>query len=547
MTALARTPAPALLPVTTTAPGPGAGFALSWRLIRRGAMLIWLTAAAYMAIEVLVFRSAYPDGASRQKLLELSSSTIVRMMQGLPSGADTAGGFAVWDGGWMLMIIVACWALLTATRLTRGEEDSGRGELVLSRPVTARQALASHLAAMAVASVGVGVAAGLPFIALGEPMVGTLLWGCGLGALCAVAAALGAFVAQILEPRRRAAAVGLGLLAAAFLLRVVANSADRRIWLLGIAPFGWVERLRAFSDNDWAWIFPPLAAMLLLSAAGLALCARRDTGDALLRSARTHRSTYRLLGSAPGFGWRLGSGALLAWALAFGVITFVFGLMTSALVDFINQDDTYRKMLESMGMDMSAPAVGYLSYIAVFLALPIAAFLGWRIGAARVEEAEGRLDNLMVRGVVRWRWLTVTVLYASFAATVLVAVAAAALWAGTQLVDAPVSAGQVIEPMAGTLPLVALFAGIAGLTFGLAPRLTVIVPVTLAVFSYLLDSLGSALHWPLAVVGLSPFHHLARLPGSPMSATAALAMIAIGVAAAAAGIAAFARRDLRGA
>jgi ABC-2 type transport system permease protein len=547
MTTLARTPTPALLPVTTVASRFGARFALSWRLVRRGAMLIWLTAAAYMAVEVLVFRNAYPDEASRQRLLELSTSTIIRMMQGLPSGADTAGGFAVWDGGWMLMIIVSCWALLTTTRLTRGEEDAGRGELLLSRPVTARQALTTHLATMATASVGVGIAAGLPFIALGEPVVGAFVWGCGLGAFCAVAAALGALVAQVAEPRRRAASVGLGLLAAAFVLRVVANSADRRIWLLTVAPFGWVERLRAFSDNDWVWIFAPLAAMLLLSAAALALCGRRDSGAALLRSASTHRSTVRFLGSASSFGWRLGSGALLAWVLGFGVIAFVFGLMTSALVDFINQDDTYRKMLESMGMDMSAPAAGYLSYIAVFLALPFAAFLGWRIGAARLEEAEGRLDNLMVRGGVRWRWLTVTALYASLAATVLVAVAATALWAGSQLVDAPVSTFQVIEPMAGTLPLVALFTGIAVLTFGLAPRLTVVVPVTLAVLGYLLDSFGTALHWPLAVLGLSPFHHLARLPGSPMTATAVLMMTTLGIAAAAAGIAVFARRDLRGA
>jgi ABC-2 type transport system permease protein len=549
MTTLARSPAPALLPVTTAAPRFGARFALSWRLMRRGALLIWVTAAAYMAIEVVVFRNAYPDEASRQRLLELSKSTIVRMMQGLPSGADTAGGFAVWDGGWMLMIIVSCWALLTTTRLTRGEEDSGRGDLVLCRPVTARQALTTHLATMATASVGVGIAAGLPFIALGEPLVGAFLWGCGLGTLCAVAAALGALVAQIAEPRRRAASVGLGLLAVAFVLRLVANTTDHRIWLLTVAPFGWVERLRAFSGNDWVWIFAPLAAVLVLSAAALAICGRRDSGTALLRSASTHQSTFRLLGSASSFGWRLGSGALLAWTLAFGVIAFLFGLMTSALVDFINQDNTYRQMLESMGMDMSAPApaTGYLSYIAVFLALPFAAFLGWRIGAARLEEAEGRLDNLMVRGVVRWRWLTVTTLYASLAATVLVTVAATALWAGTQLVGAPVSTLQVMEPMAGTLPLVALFTGVAVLTFGLAPRLTVVVPVTLAVLGYLLDSFGTALHWPLAVVGLSPFHHLARLPGSPMTATAVLMMTTLGVAAAAAGIAVFARRDLRGA
>ena len=547
MTTLAPAPAPALLPATRPGPGLRVRFALSWRLMRRGAALIWLTAAAYMAIEVLVFRSAYPDAASRQKLLDLSTSTVVRMMQGVPGGVDTAGGFAVWDGGWMLMIIVGCWALLTATRLTRGEEDSGRAELVLSRPLTARQALGAHLATLGAAAAGVGVAAALPLIVLGEPRAAAVLWGLGLGALCAVAAALGTLVAQVVEPRRRAVSVGLGLLAAAFVVRVVANSADRRIWLLTVAPFGWVERLRVFSDNDWPWLVAPLATMLVLAGTALAVCGRRDTGAALVRSSGGHRSTFRLLGGASSFGWRLGSGALLGWALTLSVITFVFGLMTGALVEFINEDETYRKMLESMGMDMSVPAVGYVSYIAVFLALPVAAFLGWRVGATREEEAEGRLDNLLVRGVVRWRWLAVTTGYAFLAAAILVAATTAALWAGTQLVDAPVTTRQVIEPMLGILPLAVLFTGIAVLTLGVAPRLTVVVPVALAVLGYLLDTLGTALDWPNAVLSISPFHHLARLPGDPMTLSGVLVMTGIGVAAAAVGVVAFARRDLRGA
>ncbi len=547
MTTVVRAPAPPQLPAVGPAPGFRSRWALSWRLMRRGAVLIWLAAAAYMATEVLVFRSAYPDQASRQKLLDLSNSTAVRMLQGLPAGVDTAGGFAVWDGGWMLAIIVACWALLTATRLTRGEEDSGRAELVLARPVTSRQALGAHLAALAVAAAGVAVAAGLPFVVLGEPVAGAVLWGTGLGALCAVAAALGTLVAQLVEPRRRAVAAGLGLLAAAFVLRIVANSADRRSWLLPFAPFGWLERLRAFSDNDWAWLAAPLVAVLLLVGAALALCAHRDSGAALLRTTAARRSRFRLLGTAAGFGWRSSTGTLLGWTATLAVVSFAFGLMTDALVDFINQDAAYREMLESMGMDMSVPAVGYLSYIAVFLALPFAAFLGWRLGAFRQEEAEGRLDNLLVRGVVRWRWLAVTSVQALLAAVVLVAVTTAALWTSTHLVGAPVTTRQVLEPMMGTLPVVALFTGLAVLTFGVAPRLTVAVPVTAAVLGYLLDTFGTTLDWPNAVVGLSPFHHLARLPGDPMTLTAALVMTGIGAAAAAAGIVAFARRDLRSA
>ena len=545
-TLVRRAPAPS----ATAAPGSATlrdRFAVSWRLTRRSSALMWLSLAAYMAVEVLSFRSAYPDAASRQKLLELSDSTAVRMLQGVPGNADTAGGFAVWDGGWMILLIVAVWSVLTVTRLTRGEEDSGRAELVLSRPVTAPQSLLASLSAMAVGLVGMAVAVAMPLVVLGEPVAGAAVWGAGLAGFGAVVATAGAAVAQIVEPRRRAASAGLGLVAVAFLLRVVANSADDRAWALTTTPFGWVDRLRAFSGEHWWWLAAPVGASVALAAAAVALSGRRDTGAALVRSRATRRPRLHLLGSATAFGWRATAGSLLAWASTLAVTSLVFGLMTGALVDFIEEDDTYRRMLESMGVDMSVPLVGFTSYLAVSLALAFACFAGWRLGATRQEEADGHLDNFLTRGVVRWSWLAVTSLHAYVAATLLVLVSGVGLWAGAWLVETPVAVSQVAEPLAGTLPLVALFTGLAVLTFGVAPRLTVGVPVTLAVVGYLLDTFGTMLEWPEWLLSASPFHHLARLPGSPMTLTPVLVMTAAGVVAAAVGVVAFARRDVRGA
>lgn len=85
------------------------------------------------------------------------------------------------------------------------------------------------------------------------------------------------------------------------------------------------------------------------------------------------------------------------------------------------------------------------------------------------------------------------------------------------------------------------------LTFAAAPRLTVALPVSLAVVGYLLDTFGAMLEWPAAVLSLSPFHHLARLPGQPMTATAAVTLCGLGLLAAALGVAVFGRRDLQGA
>jgi ABC-2 type transport system permease protein len=546
MTAVLTAPRRASAPSASSPPHRLAALACQWRLLRRGALLMWLSVAAYMTVEILSYRSAYPDAASRAKLVQLSDATAVRMMQGVPRAIDTAAGFAVWDGGWMLSLILACWAVLTATRLTRGEEDSGRAELLLSRPITPAAALRASYAALGIALVGVGGAAALPFVLLGEPVAGAVLWGAGLAAFGAVMAALGAVCAQVVEPRRRAVSLGLAVTTVAFLVRIAANSADRRGWLLGFSPFGWIDQLHAFSGDRWVRLAVPCAVSAVLAMCALAARERRDAGAALVRGPQSRRPRETLLGGALAFGWRLTSGALIAWALILAVSNVVFGLMVGAIIDFVESDETYRKLLEAMGMDMSSPVIGFLSYMALVMALPVAAFVAWRIGAVRQEEAEGRLESLLVRGVVRWRWLAATTVLALVAALGVIIASAFGLWLGARLTDVPVTVAQVAEPMAGVLPLVVLFLGLTVLTFGVAPRLTVALPVTLAVVGYLTDTFGRMLEWPNAVLVLSPYHHLPRLPAEPMTFRAVVVLVVAGLCFAVVGIAAFCRRDVQG-
>jgi ABC-2 type transport system permease protein len=148
---------------------------------------------------------------------------------------------------------------------------------------------------------------------------------------------------------------------------------------------------------------------------------------------------------------------------------------------------------------------------------------------------------------VRWRWLTATFVLALVAATLVVLAAGVALWLGALAADAGVGVGQAVGPQLGTMPVVVLFAGLTVLTFGVLPRLTVGVPVTLVVVAYLLDVFGPMFEWPSGVLALSPFHHLARLPSDPFWTTGATVMTGAGLVAAVLGIVLFSRRDVTGA
>ena len=107
------------------------------RLTWRTSAVIGVVMAGYVALEVASYRSAYPQGVSPLQFAIFEDNPAVRMMNGVPRALDTAGGFTVWDGGWMMQIIIAVWAVLTTSRLLRGEEDLDRTDLVLATPVRA--------------------------------------------------------------------------------------------------------------------------------------------------------------------------------------------------------------------------------------------------------------------------------------------------------------------------------------------------------------------------------------------------------------------------
>lgn len=521
-------------------------WALPVRLVRRGGIQLTVATAAYGVVEVVTYRQTYPDAASREQLVRLSDNTTMRMLQGAPRGVDTVGGFVVWDAGWFLAVTVAIWALLATTRLLRAEEDKGRAELVLARPLPAVQLVRAQLqviGAVLVAS-GAGIAVTLALLGLGGQ--GCLLFGAGLAGVGATFAGVGALAAQLFDTRRAAVGAGAAFLGLTFVLRMIGNAEPRQAWLLQVTPFGWFDRLHAFTGDDWDRLLVLLLVPVVL--AGLALRARdrRDLGAGRLSGrdhSRPHSRPY-LLGHAASFGWRLGSGVLVAWTAGVAVFGVVAGLLLESVTDLLRHDDQYRRMLEQLGVDVSDPARGFLALIAQLLALVFAGHICWRIGALRAEEESGRLELLLVRPIERWRLLAMSAVLALAASAHVVLAAALGIWSGAAMGGTQLSASDAVVPLLATLPVVVVFGGLAVLTFAVLPRLTVALPAALAVLAYLGELLTSVLHLPEGVLDASPFRWLPNPPVQQFSGPASAVMMLVGAGAAAAGVVLFSRRDL---
>lgn len=521
--------------------------ALSLRLTRRGALLMATALGVYVLIEVAAYRAAYPKGVDPVQFALFLDNPVVRMMQGVPSALDVAGGYMVWDGGWIMQIILAVWAVLTTTRLLRGDEDTERGDVVLAGRVRPSLHTAAALATVCGEALVIGVVAAVALVASGQDAQGSVLFGVGLAGVTATFAGVAAVTSQLVQPRRRAAGFAAGVIGAAYVVRMFGSSTDPRLWVRWATPLGWVDVMDPYGVGDWRAVLPALGVPVALGVAAVLLRARRDQGGALLASDADRAPRLRMLGSPLAFAWRSNLAVLLAWGFGLVVFGLVMGALIGTMVDWLAQDKDYQRMFEQMGLDNALSTLGFLSVLALMFGLAIALQVAWRVGAARAEEENGLAEAMLAHPVSRLRWLGGHVALAGVGGLLLMLFAGSAVWVGciASGLDT-VTWWQATSSLLNAGPVVLLAGGLSVLAFGVAPRLTVAVPVTVTVVGYVLTLVGPALKWPQWVLDLSPFTHLALVPAEPWAATSGTVMAGLGLLAAAAGLVAFRRRDIVG-
>ncbi|HEY4753526.1 MAG TPA: hypothetical protein VIH37_09585, partial [Candidatus Limnocylindrales bacterium] len=257
--------------------------ALARFIVRRDQIRITVWVGAIAAIAGLTaagIKGVFPTQATLDENAAATAHNAAMIaFNGAPYALDTIGGQVAFQFGAGGMVLVALMSLFMTGRLTRGEEEGGRLELVRSLPVGIH---ANTIAAvLVVASMGVAVG-GLTtgaLIAEGLPVAGSVTLGASFTLVALVFAGVAVLAAQVAESTRfvyGAAGVALG---AAYVLRAVGDIGDGTAdWL---TPIGIAEQARPFAGERW-WPFALLVGLaLILVVASTAIAARRDLGAGL--------------------------------------------------------------------------------------------------------------------------------------------------------------------------------------------------------------------------------------------------------------------------
>jgi ABC-2 type transport system permease protein len=543
-------PNPVALVRARTGRSPGTVIArLTARKATRSGFLWGYIFGVVVASSALSYATLYRTQAERNQLeAAFGSNNTTDALFGPGSQLQTVSGFTVYKSFMTLIILGAVWGLLTSTRLLRGEEDSGRWELLVSGQATRRTATAQALVGFAAGGATLWAITALITAVSGRYSKVDIATGPALFfALALVATAImflavGALTSQLAATRRQASAYAAAVFGISYAARMVADSGIGLHRLIWVSPLGWVEELQPLTAPQPLVLIPIVAFTVVISVIAVLLAGHRDLGASILPDRPAHSSRVLSPSGPLSLTVRLVRSTVIGWAVAIAASALLLGLVPKGASGAISGSS-----LNQVFTKLGSPGAGVDAYLGVaflMVAVLIAFVANGQIVAARAEESGGRLDHLFARPLSRSQWFSGRLLVTAAVLLGCGVIAGLFTWLGAASQHADVRFTSVMSAGLNIVPPAVCILGIGALVLGVWPRATSIATYGVLGWSLLIEvigGIGSLNHW---VLDTSIFHQMSAAPAVPPSWTADAILVAIGVTSALIGGIAFRQRDL---
>lgn len=512
---------------------------LAWRRdrIMIGVVLVSIWLLSYYSASVMP--TLYATGSELVAANSAANaSTGVVVMYGHVYDTASVGGVAANKVAMLDFLTLAFLVIAIVRRHTRGEEESGRFELLGATPVGR---LAPLGAAMIVAT-GVSFVSGVvtipAVIAGGWPVAGSILFGLAQVGVGLSFAALTAVAVQLSSSYRACGAWIFGALGVTFVLRMLGDvNWDKPGRIIGwFSPLGWAQQTRYY-DGDRAWpLILPVALFVVALAFAAWLQSRRDLGAGLLAD-RPGPATGKL-GTPLGLAWRLQRGGFIGWLITYvilgglfgGIVDTIGGLMTGPASD----------LLEKLGGVGTFNDI-YLTLVGVIGGFGAAAYGIGAVLRLRTEESSGHLESVLATRVTRLRFFWSHTIIAFGGTTALMAAMGVVMAAS----HTSGSSGfwREASPALAHLPAVWVMIAAALVVVAWLPRIDWLGWALLAGVVFL-GELGPLMNLPSWMQKISPFAHTPKIPVEAMNWTPELILTAITAALVAVAVVGYRRRGM---
>jgi ABC-2 type transport system permease protein len=286
----------------------------------------------------------------------------------------------------------------------------------------------------------------------------------------------------------------------------------------------------------------------VVAAAGTALhlAGTRDLGAATLADRDTSEPHLALVGSATALALRLMRPVALGWLFAVAAMSVLVGTVAESATKAVAGSKAIEQVLGRLGAHGSLVRA-YLGLTFLVLALLIALVAAGQVSAIRAEEADGRLENLVVRPVSRTSWFAGRLALSTLLLVVAGLTAGIGAWAGAASQHSGIGFGSLVVAGVNLVPPSLFLLGLGALVLGLWPRRTSAVVYGYLAWSFLVEFIGGAVHTSHWILDTSVFFHMVPAPATSPDWASVAVVAGLGVAGAVVGGIFLNRRDVLGA
>ena len=484
-----------------------------------------------------------------EELMSLSSmyaDPVGRMMVGPGFGMDAPTHERFFSAGYVLFIyiLIALFSVFTVVRHTRAEEQSGRAELIRANVVGRHATLTATLTLTTSANLIAALLVWLGALSAEYSAEGSVLVAAGALATGLFFSGAAAISSQLSESSRGAAAMAGGLIGLAYLIRMGGDMAEIGGNALSwFSPLAWSQQTAPYVEDRWWPLLLPLGSAVVLVWLGYFLSTKRDVGASLL-PARLGRAEARpSLGTPLGMASRTLRGGLRGWGIALLLTGLMFGSFAQTMVDAAA--DLPEEMAQIFaGEDLM---LGYLAYMALFMAVFITAAGVSGIQQLRGEENRGRAEYAMSAPVGRTGWLGSHLTVLVIGVLLILALVGTGMGLGAMAAleeDGGQYFGELFLASMMQAPAVLAVIGIVTALFGWLPRAASAVGWVVIGFGGVMSTFGGLLDLPDWTVRLNIFGHLAEYPVEDIEWAPVLWLLLIGVVGMSAGLIGWNRREV---
>ncbi|HTA11017.1 MAG TPA: ABC transporter permease [Streptosporangiaceae bacterium] len=460
---------------------------------------------------------------------------------------DSLGALIAWRYLAYAALGAALLSIFLVVRHTRADEEAGRLELVGSTVVGRHTALTVAMAVACAANLIVGVLSAAVLTVSGLPVSGAIAFGLAEAGCGFAFAGVAAVAAQVSGTARGARGLAIAVVGLSFLLRGAGDSGGSHglTWLTWLSPIGWAELVRPFAAERWWVLGLPALALVAGLVAAFALAARRDQGAGLMQPRPGPETAGRLLSGPAGLSWRLQRGSVAGWTAGFLGGGLAIGVVTTSIGKLVGTSAAVTKAIDKIG-GQAALTNAYLAACMSLIGLVAAAYAVSAVARLRSDEVAGRAEPLLAAPVSRLRWGGSDLLIVT-AGTVVVLVAGGlgvGFAFGVAASDVSTQVPRLLGASLAQLPAALAVAAVGAAFVGLLPKWSGPAGwAALAVCGFI-GVFGPALSLSQAVLDVSPFTHVPKLPGGAFSIVPLAWLSGVAVVLAAAGLLGLRRRDI---